>query len=99
DTLFLHRDRHHPRLHSLPTRRSSDLGTTVERSNSMYSEYSTSFAGSCHSPCSFVGLNEFNVFFGATGQTQVVQGHLINWEDGSRGTKFRRHVTDGGTVR
>src|SRR5699024_10644531 len=45
-----------------------------------------------------VGLNEFNVLFGATGQTQVIKGDVVNREDCGGRTEFWRHVTDGCTV-
>ena len=34
----------------------------------------------------------------ATGNSQVIQGHFVDWEDRNGGSEFWRHVSDGCSV-
>ena len=45
-----------------------------------------------------ISLNQRDLLFGATGQTQVVERDVVDREDAAGGTELRAHVADGGTV-
>ncbi len=45
-----------------------------------------------------IGLDQRDVFLGAAGETQVIQGFVINREDAAGGAVFRCHIGNGGAV-
>ena len=46
-----------------------------------------------------IGLDKGHLLLGATGETQIVEGHLVDWEDAAGGAEFGAHIADRGTVR
>ena len=76
------------------------LGTTVDRSSSMVSEKtgSTPSGHVEHALLLGVGLDQVHVAVVAPGEAQVVEGDVVDGEDGAGGAVLGRHVADGGPV-
>ena len=87
----------HPVLWPLGTRQTGfDAGQIQFNHRGVVSLFLT--RGAEHTLCFGIGLDQIDLFFIATGQTQVGQGFCINRENAAGRTIFRGHVGDGGTI-
>ncbi len=75
------------------------LGTTVDRSSSMVSENTGSTSPRVEQALLVgVGLDQVHMAVVTAGEAEVVEGDLVDGEDGAGGAVLGRHVADGGPV-